>query len=86
MISTIFIIVIRELYDSIPSSQRDVRVANRMITAALGIRMPRTSAAQKSAVSTSDDRHVKSIATKTDKIKVEHESIFGFEPPSNDVG
>ncbi len=38
------LIVARELFDNIPPAQRDTRVANRMITAALGIRMPRAAA------------------------------------------
>lgn len=33
---------LRDMFNNIPAAQRDVRVANRMITAALGIKMPRT--------------------------------------------
>lgn len=35
-------IELRDMFNNIPAAQRDVRVANRMITAALGIKMPRT--------------------------------------------
>lgn len=39
----------QELYDNIPSAKRDVRVANRMISASLGIRITRSATSNSKA-------------------------------------
>ena len=49
IITTSVLIAARALYDNIPAAQRDMRVANRMITAALGIRKPRSAPTQATA-------------------------------------